>query len=64
LNGETTSLPLRTGDALDARTFRTRGGEKLRRRALLFIGFAGWRTGGGRALVSLTTVTPDAFMKF
>jgi hypothetical protein len=45
-----------------------RGGEKLRRRVFVFIAFVFFgdvvRTGGGRALVSLTTVTPDAFMKF
>lgn len=60
---------LRTGDELIARTVRARGGEKLRRRvfiAFVFFGGGGGvvRTGGGRALVSLTTVTPDAFMKF
>jgi hypothetical protein len=55
------------GDKLIARTARARGGEKLRRRVFVFIAFVFGgvvRTGGGRTLASLTTVTPDAFMKF
>jgi len=56
----------REGDTLIARATRVRGGEKLRRRVLVMLAtvVVAVRIGGGRAVVSLTTVTPDAFMKF
>jgi len=66
----THALRTRGGDAVDARTVRARGGEKLKRREFmaradeLCVSRGDALMLGGRTLVSLTTVTPDAFMKF
>jgi len=54
---------VRTGDALIARGLRGRGGDNDDDDdGIARVGAA--RMGGGRARASLTTVTPDAFMKF